>query len=105
MDERKPHFVGKARATGLDGRRIPVEREQEAFSTQGLENACRVPAPPERRIDIVTIRFECERRERFLDKHWRVLIHGNSSSREAVRDRSPKCRVADPRRGSPPTSP
>ena len=84
VDERKPHLVGKARVTGRDGRRIPVEREHAAFSTQGLENACRVPAAPERRIDIVTIRFECERGERLLDKHWHVLIHGNSSRREAV---------------------
>src|SRR5688572_29943167 len=95
MDERKPHFVGKARATCRDGRRIAVEREQAAFSTQGLENACCVPAAPERRIDIVTIRFESESRERFLDKHWRVLIHGKASGRETVRDRSSKCRFAD----------
>ncbi len=51
MDERKPHFVGKAAAAGLDGLRIPVEREQAAFSTQGLENECRMTATPERRID------------------------------------------------------
>ena len=62
---------------------IPVDREHAAFSTQGLENACRVAAAPERRIDIVPIRFESQRRERLLDKHWRVLIH-ECSDREAV---------------------
>ncbi len=75
MDERKPHFVGKALATGRDGLRVPVDREHAAFSTQGLENECRMTAAPERRIDIVTARIEGQRRERFLDKHRYVLIH------------------------------
>ena len=75
MDERKPHFVGKARAAGLDGLRIPVDREHATFSTQGLENECRMAATPERRIDIVTARLEGQSRERLLDKHRGVLIH------------------------------
>jgi hypothetical protein len=58
VDERKPHFVGKALTPGRDGRRVPVEREHAAFSTQGLEYECRMAAAPERRIDIVTVRLE-----------------------------------------------
>jgi hypothetical protein len=58
VDERKPHFVGKADAAGLDGLWVAVEREQAAFSTQGLEYPCCVAAAPERRVDIVTIRLE-----------------------------------------------
>src|SRR6185312_16650704 len=80
--------------TRFDGRLIAVEREHATFSTQGLEKACRVPAAPERRIDIEPIRFGSERRERFIDKHRSVLIH-KSPSAEAVWNRPPKCRVAD----------
>ncbi len=58
VDERKPHFVGKALVASLDGLRIPVDREHTAFSTQGLENECRMTAAPERRIDIITARLE-----------------------------------------------
>ncbi len=78
MDERKPHFVGKAAAAGLDGLRVPVEREQAAFSTQGLEYECRMAATPERRIDIVTARFQGQPFERLSGKHRYVLIHGRS---------------------------
>jgi hypothetical protein len=78
MDERKPHFVGKALPAGRDGLRIPVDREHAAFSTQGLENGCRMTAAPERRIDIVTARLEGQSRERLSDKHRCVLIHDRS---------------------------
>jgi hypothetical protein len=77
MEERKPHFVGKARAAGFDGLRITVEREQAAFSTQGLEYPCCVATAPERRIDIETIRYESQRRERLLDKHG--CVQGRAS--------------------------
>src|SRR5581483_10904087 len=73
MDERKPHFVGKALAASRNGLRILVDREHTALSTQGREKACRVAAAPERRIDIVTTRNGRQRRERLLDKHGRVL--------------------------------
>ena len=85
VDERKPHFVGKALTPCLDGLRVPVEREHAAFSTQGLEYECRMAATPERRIDIVTVRLEGQRRERLCDKHRCVLIHDEISP--------PKCRV------------
>ena len=75
MEERKPHFVGKALVAGRDGLRVPVDREHAAFPTQGLEDLCRMTAAPKRRIDIVTARFEGQGRERLIDKHWRVLIH------------------------------
>ncbi len=78
MDERKPHFVGKAAAAGLDGLRIPVEREQAAFSTQGLEDECRMTATPERRIDIVTARFQGQPFKRLSGEHRCVLIHVRS---------------------------
>ena len=83
MEERKPHFVGKALATRFDGRLIAVEREHATFPTQGLEKACRVPAAPERRIDIEPIRCGGERCKRFIDKHRSVLIH-KSPYAEAV---------------------
>ena len=51
-DERKPHFVGKTAVAGLDGRRVAVEREHAPFGTECPEDECRVPAAPERRIDI-----------------------------------------------------
>jgi hypothetical protein len=75
VDERKPHFVGKALEPSRDGFAILVDREHTALSTQGREKACRVAAAPERRIDIVTTRNGRQRRERFLDEHRRVLIH------------------------------
>ena len=75
MEERKPHFVGKALTTGRDCLRIPVDREHAAFPTQGLEDLCRMTAAPKRRIDIVTARFEGQSRERLTDKHGCVLIH------------------------------
>jgi hypothetical protein len=75
VHERKPHFVGKALAAGRNGLRIPVEREHAAFSTQGLENECRMAAAPERRIDIVTVRFQGQSRERLCGEHRDVLIH------------------------------
>ncbi len=75
MDERKPHFVGKAAAAGRDGLRIPVDREQAAFSTQGLEDECRMATAPERRIDIVTARFQGQPFERLSGEHRSVLIH------------------------------
>jgi len=37
VDERKPHFVGKAQASGRNGLRILVEREHATLSTHGLE--------------------------------------------------------------------
>ena len=75
VEERKPHFVGKALSSSRDGFDILVDREHTALSTQGREKACRVAAAPERRIDIVTTRNGRQRRERFLDEHRRVLIH------------------------------
>ena len=78
MEERKPHFVGKALVAGRDGLRIPVECEQAAFSTQGLENECRMTATPERRIDIVTARFQGQPLERLSGEHRCVLIHARS---------------------------
>ena len=73
--ERKPHFVGKAAAAGLDGLRILIECEHAAFSTQGLENECRMATAPKRRVDIVTARFQGQPRERLSGEHWEVLIH------------------------------
>ena len=78
VDERKPHFVGKTVPAGRDGLRIPVEREHAAFSTQGLEYECRMTATPERRIDIVTARFQGQPRERLGGEHRCVLIHVRS---------------------------
>ena len=78
VDERKPHFVGKAPAPGLDGLWIAVDREHAALSTQGLENGCRMTATPERRIDIVTARLEGQCRDCLSDKHRCVLIHDRS---------------------------
>ena len=75
MLERKPHFVGKAPAAGRNGLRIPIEREQAAFSTQGLEYECRMTTTPKRRIDIVTARFQGQPRERLSGEHRDVLIH------------------------------
>jgi hypothetical protein len=75
MEERKPHFVGKAATAGRDGLRIPVEREQAAFPTQGLEYECRMTATPERRIDIKTARFQGQPLERLSGEHGCVLIH------------------------------
>lgn len=75
MDERKPHFVGKALAAGRDGLWIPVDREHATFPTQGLEDLCRMTAAPKRRIDIVTARFEGQTRERLGNEHWYVLVH------------------------------
>ena len=75
MEERKPHFVGKALAAGRDGFRVPVDREHATFPTHGLEDLCRMTAAPKRRIDIVTARFEGQSRERLSDEHWCVLIH------------------------------
>ena len=80
VDERKPHFVGKAAAAGRDGLRIPVEREHAAFSTQGLEYECRMTATPERRIDIVTARFQGQPCERLSGEHRCVLIHVRSGA-------------------------
>ena len=80
VEERKPHFVGKAAADGLNGLRIPIEREQAAFSTQGLENECRVAAAPERRIDIVTARFQGQPGERLSGEHRNVLSHLRSGA-------------------------
>src|SRR5689334_5503085 len=85
MDERKPHFVGKALAPGRDGLRVPVDREHAAFSTQGLEYECRMAATPKRRIDIVTVRLEGQRRERLCDKHGGVLIHDENLALEVPR--------------------
>ena len=78
VHERKPHFVGKAAAAGLNGLRIPVEREQAAFPTQGLENECGMAAAPKRRIDIVTARFQGQPFERLSGEHRCVLIHARS---------------------------
>ena len=75
VDERKPHFVGKTAAAGLDGLRIPIDREHAAFSTQGLEYECRMAATPERRIDIETARFQGQPCERLNGEHRGVLIH------------------------------
>ena len=81
MGERKPHFVGKVALAGRDGLRIPVERKHAPLGTQRLENECRVAAAPERRIDIVTARFEGQCRERLSDKHGCVLIHNRSGEK------------------------
>ena len=80
VEERKPHFVGKALAARRDGLRIPIEREQAAFSTQGLEYECRVAAAPERRIDLVTVRFQGQPGERLAGEHRCVLIHPKPTS-------------------------
>jgi hypothetical protein len=75
MEERKPHFVGKAPAAGRDRLRIPIDREHAALPTQALKDLCRMTATPKRRIDIVTARLEVQCRERLIDKHGYVLIH------------------------------
>ena len=75
MEERKPHFVGKALAAGRDGLRVPVDREHAALPTQGLEDLCRMTAAPKRRIDIVTARFEGQSRERLRNEHRYMLVH------------------------------
>ena len=75
VDERKPHFVGKTVAAGRDGLRIPVECEHAAFSTQGLEQQCRMATAAERRIDIVTARLHGQSCERLCGEHRCVLIH------------------------------
>ena len=80
VDERKPHFVGKAHSAGRDGLRVPIEREHAAFSTHGLENECGMTAPPERRIDIVTARLQGESCERLGGEHRCVLIHPRSGT-------------------------
>src|ERR1700752_4969015 len=69
MEERKPHFVGKTVAAGRDGLRIPVEREHAAFGTERPENECRMTAAPERRIDIITARFQGQSRKRLSGEH------------------------------------
>jgi hypothetical protein len=80
VHERKPHFVGKAAAAGRNGLRIPIEREQAAFSTQGLEYECRMTTTPKRRIDIVPARFQGQPLERLSGEHRLVLIHVRSGA-------------------------
>ena len=75
MEERKPHFAGKAAPAGRDGLRIAIECEQTAFSTQGLEYECRMTPTPERRVDIVTACFQGQPVERLRGEHGCVLIH------------------------------
>src|SRR4029079_15192083 len=71
-DERKPHFVGKTAVAGLDGRRVPVEREHATFGTECPEDECRVSAAPERRIDVYAVRLYSEGLERFPGNHRHV---------------------------------
>ena len=73
--EREAQVVGEALAACRDGLRVAVEREHAAFSTHGLENACRVAAAPERCIDIVTACPESQPGVRLLDEHGSVLVH------------------------------
>ena len=94
----------KRSAAGRDGLRIPVEREHAAFSTQGLENECRMAAAPERRIDIVTARFQGQPRERLCGKHWCVLIHVAKRSAPAARCSS-RCGLPAAALNSLPTKP
>ena len=85
MDERKPQLVGKALAPSLDGLEIAVDREHASLSTQGLEYACRVTAAPERRIDIVTTRFEAQRRQRLVGEHGRMSASVPTTNRRGVK--------------------
>ena len=80
VEERKPHFVGKVAAAGLDGLRIPVERKHAAFGAQCLENECRMATASECRIDIVTARFQGQPGERLSGEHWSVLSHLRSGA-------------------------
>ena len=89
VDDLKPHFAREARTPVVDRLRVPVEREHAAFSTQGLENPCRVPAAPERRIDIKPTRGWREEFQRLIDKHRYVLIHWNPSLRDVCQAVSP----------------
>ena len=93
VDEREPQLVGEAAAAGLDGLGIPVDREQATLSTQGLEYACRMTAAPERRIDIVTTRLECQRRQRLIHEHRLVLVLALFHRIEAVRPRPSEFKV------------
>ncbi len=72
--EREAQLAGEAPAARRDGLRIAVKREHAAFSTQGLENACRVAAAPERCIDIVPTRPDRQCRVHFIDEHCGVLV-------------------------------
>ena len=77
VEERKPQFVGKALRVRP---RWPADRGRARARDllhPGLENACRVAAAPECRIDIVTTCLDGQCRERLLDKHGCVLArHG-----------------------------
>src|SRR5580700_7275148 len=44
-------------------------------------------ATPERRIDIVTVRFQRQACERLAGEHWCVLIHPNQTSSEGPLER------------------
>ena len=80
VQERKPHFVGKTVAAGRDGLRIPVEREHAAFGADRPEYECRMTAAPERRIDLITARFQGQPRERLRGEHRNVLSQARSGA-------------------------
>lgn len=73
LDEREPQLTGEAAAAGLNRLRIPIDREHATFSTQGLENPCRVTAAAVRRIDIITTRLDGQSGHRLIDEHRLVL--------------------------------
>ena len=75
MQQREPLFACKPCLPCRDRFRVPIECEHAAFSTQGLQQECRVTASPERRIDIVAVRLQCQRRERFRGEHRNMLSH------------------------------
>src|SRR5579862_9773751 len=101
MEERKPHFAGKALSTGLNGLRIAVDREHAALPTHGLEDLCRMTAAPKRRIDIVPARFQGQSRERLIDEHGCVLNHVRSGSSPPPEE-SPPCLSMRAPSGAPP---
>src|SRR6187551_2376098 len=81
MDDHKPWLRAEASQPGLDCLRVAVDREQASSGTEGRENARRMAATAEGRVDEEAVacfgrrtRAEPETVERFFDKHRDVLI-------------------------------
>jgi hypothetical protein len=81
MDDHEPRIGAETAPRCIDSLRVAVDREQAPSGTEGLEDARRMPAAAEGRVDEEAVacrdrrvRAEAKTMERFFDKHRDVLI-------------------------------
>ncbi len=75
MPDGKPRVRAELALANRNRLRVAIERNQPALLSKPRENRGTVPSPAEGGIAVPAFRLRFERRQHFLDKNRRVLVH------------------------------